>query len=74
MPTLQEYLDLVKGNADRVVGIYPETKHPTWHDGLQLACTNGTSFTNLLLQVCFIWDTARASNNTMQCMASSLQN
>ena len=51
VPTLQEYLDLVKGNADRVVGIYPETKHPTWHDSLKLACTNGTSFTTLLLQV-----------------------
>ncbi|KAL3153916.1 hypothetical protein ABBQ32_013480 [Trebouxia sp. C0010 RCD-2024] len=50
VPTLQEYLDLVKGNADRVVGIYPETKHPTWHDRLQLPCTNGTPFSTLLLQ------------------------
>ena len=41
----------MKGNPDRVVGIYPETKHPTWHDSLQLACTNGTSFSTLLLQV-----------------------
>ena len=29
MPSLQEHVDLVRGNADRVVGTYLETKHPT---------------------------------------------
>ena len=33
IPTLQEYIQVALG-AKRPVGIYPETKHPTWHDSL----------------------------------------
>ena len=31
----------------RSVGIYPETKHPTWHDSLDIL--KGTSISELLL-------------------------
>jgi hypothetical protein len=31
--TFHEFLDLVE-RAPRVVGVYPETKHPTWHNAL----------------------------------------
>ena len=39
IPTLQEVLDLAKSEgakAGRTVGVYPETKHPTYHAGLGL--------------------------------------
>jgi glycerophosphoryl diester phosphodiesterase len=40
IPTLQEVIDLVKRESrtrDRRIGIYPETKHPTYHQDLGLA-------------------------------------
>jgi glycerophosphoryl diester phosphodiesterase len=48
VPTLEEYLDIVLA-ADRVVGIYPETKHPTWHNSLDIM--KGTTFEDLALEV-----------------------
>ena len=40
IPTLQEVIDLAKresqAGAARTIGIYPETKHPTFHQGLGL--------------------------------------
>jgi glycerophosphoryl diester phosphodiesterase len=39
IPTLQEVIDLVKRESrkrDRRIGIYPETKHPTYHEELGL--------------------------------------
>jgi glycerophosphoryl diester phosphodiesterase len=39
IPTLQEVIDLVKRESrkrDRRIGIYPETKHPTYHEDLGL--------------------------------------
>ena len=40
IPTLREVLDLAKAEgakANRTVGVYPETKHPTYHARLNLA-------------------------------------
>jgi glycerophosphoryl diester phosphodiesterase len=40
IPTLQEVIDLVKRQSrrhGRKIGIYPETKHPTFHDDLGLS-------------------------------------
>ena len=40
IPTLEEVIDLVKRESrkrDRRIGIYPETKHPTYHKDLGLA-------------------------------------
>jgi glycerophosphoryl diester phosphodiesterase len=40
IPTLDEVLDLAKSEGTKVgrtVGIYPETKHPTYHQNLNLA-------------------------------------
>jgi glycerophosphoryl diester phosphodiesterase len=40
IPTLDEIIDLAKTEgmrANRVVGIYPETKHPTFHNALNLS-------------------------------------
>jgi len=40
VPTLQEVIDLAKAESariGRVVGIYPETKHPTFHRAIGLA-------------------------------------
>ena len=40
IPTLQEVIDLAKVNskgAARPIGIYPETKHPTYFDGIGLS-------------------------------------
>ena len=40
IPTLQEIIDLVKSlqlSEQRVIGLYPETKHPTYHASLGLA-------------------------------------
>src|SRR5262249_39671482 len=39
-PTLQEIIDLVKASklaTGRTIGIYPETKHPTFHDSIGLS-------------------------------------
>ncbi len=39
IPTLEEVIDLVKHESrkrDRRIGIYPETKHPTYHEDLRL--------------------------------------
>ena len=39
IPTLQEVIDLVKHESrkrERRIGIYPETKHPTYHENLGL--------------------------------------
>ncbi|HEY2204038.1 MAG TPA: glycerophosphodiester phosphodiesterase [Pseudonocardia sp.] len=41
VPTFDEILALslrLSGELRRPVGVYPETKHPTWHAGLGLAC------------------------------------
>jgi glycerophosphoryl diester phosphodiesterase len=40
IPTLEEVIDLAKRKSrekDRTIGIYPETKHPTYHQKLGLA-------------------------------------
>ena len=40
IPTLEEVIDLVKRKSrekDRTIGIYPETKHPTYHQKIGLA-------------------------------------
>jgi len=40
IPTLQEIIDLVKGKSaemNRAIGIYPETKHPTYFKSIGLA-------------------------------------
>src|SRR5262249_12819327 len=40
IPTLQEIIDLVnasKAATGRIIGIYPETKHPTFHDSIGLS-------------------------------------
>lgn len=40
IPTLQEIIDLVKkksSDTGRAIGIYPETKHPTYFDSLNLS-------------------------------------
>ena len=40
IPTFQEVIDLAKAQSTilgRTIGIYPETKHPTFHDGLGLS-------------------------------------
>ena len=49
--TLEEYLDLALSAPGRVVGVEPETKHPTYHDRLNLTCMNGTTFSELVLNV-----------------------
>jgi glycerophosphoryl diester phosphodiesterase len=40
IPTLQEIIDLAKqksAETGRTIGIYPETKHPTYHDSIGLS-------------------------------------
>ncbi|MCU0566714.1 MAG: esterase-like activity of phytase family protein, partial [Oculatellaceae cyanobacterium Prado106] len=40
VPTLQEIIDLAKrksAETGRTIGIYPETKHPTYHDSIGLS-------------------------------------
>jgi len=40
VPTFQEVIDLVKAESRRLgkrIGIYPETKHPTYFDGVKLS-------------------------------------
>lgn len=48
MPTFKEYLEVI-GNASRVVGVYPETKHASFHDALELGCWDGRTFTDAVL-------------------------
>jgi glycerophosphoryl diester phosphodiesterase len=48
VPTLEEYIDVAL-TAPRVVGIYPETKHPAWHNSLDIL--SGTTMEDLLLDV-----------------------
>ena len=41
IPTLQEVIDLAKRESrkhGRTIGIYPETKHPTFHQTLTRRC------------------------------------
>lgn len=43
IPTFQEVIDLAKAQSiekGRVIGIYPETKHPTFHENLGLRITD----------------------------------
>ena len=43
IPTFEEVIELVKnqsGKAGRTIGIYPETKHPTFHEKLNLPITD----------------------------------
>jgi glycerophosphoryl diester phosphodiesterase len=37
VPTLREILDLVKRAPGRRIGVYPETKHPSYFDGIGLS-------------------------------------
>ena len=46
--TLEEYIEVAK-NANRPIGIYPETKSPEWVNSLGIM--NGTRFEDLLLTV-----------------------
>lgn len=48
VPTFKEYLEVI-GNASRVVGVYPETKHASFHDALELGCWDGRTFTDAVL-------------------------
>lgn len=48
VPTLAEYIRLAQ-SADRAVGIYPETKHPSFHDSLDLGCWGGKTFTEAVV-------------------------
>jgi glycerophosphoryl diester phosphodiesterase len=48
VPTVEEYIDVAL-SAPRTVGIYLETKHPTWHN--QLPPLQGTSMEDLLVEV-----------------------
>jgi len=48
IPTLAEYIDVALA-SDRVIGIYPETKHPMWHDSLDIL--NGTTMSDVVLDV-----------------------
>lgn len=50
IPTLQEYIETAHG-ASRPVGIYPETKHPTWHAAQHLSCMKNGTISSLVLQV-----------------------
>jgi glycerophosphoryl diester phosphodiesterase len=48
VPTVQEYIDVAL-SANRTIGIYPETKHPSWHNALPIL--EGTTMEDLLLEV-----------------------
>ncbi|KXZ42399.1 hypothetical protein GPECTOR_152g54 [Gonium pectorale] len=50
VPTLEEYIMLAK-HANRVVGIYPETKHPTWHDNLAIVKEAKTTISDIVLNL-----------------------
>jgi glycerophosphoryl diester phosphodiesterase len=49
VPTLQEFLQLAAA-APRVVGVYPEAKHPTWHASLPWVAAANTSVHHILLE------------------------
>ena len=46
--TLDEYITIALTAGKRSVGIYPETKHPTWHDSLPFM--KDTSISEILLR------------------------
>ena len=48
IPTLDEYITVALTAGKTPVGIYPETKHPTWHDSLPIM--KGTTISDLLLE------------------------
>lgn len=51
--TLDEFLDLVDAAntaAGRVIGIYPEVKHPTWHNQLPQMLAAGATIEGLIVQ------------------------
>lgn len=50
IPTLQEYLDIIKA-ADHSVGAIPEIKHGTWFGRQNLPCLQGKNISSILLQV-----------------------
>ncbi|WIA39867.1 hypothetical protein OEZ86_013312 [Tetradesmus obliquus] len=50
IPTFAEYLDIAL-QANRPVGVYPETKHPTWHNSLPALKAAGTTFEKLVVEV-----------------------
>lgn len=39
IPTFEEVIALIKNESSRAVGLYPETKHPTFHENLNLPIT-----------------------------------
>ncbi|KAK9829812.1 hypothetical protein WJX72_008034 [[Myrmecia] bisecta] len=53
--TLQEYIDIAKAAADRVVGIIPEVKHPTYFNRIlqtnSSACANNRTFSQICLEI-----------------------
>ena len=50
VPTFEEYLEAAQrgGTKAKPVGVYPETKHPQWHDSLDIM--KGTSLSDLVLE------------------------
>lgn len=50
VPTLEEYIQVAQ-SYPRAVGIYPETKHPSFHDSLGLACFKGKSFSEAVVDI-----------------------
>jgi hypothetical protein len=58
VPTLEEYIETALA-APRTVGIYVETKHPSWHDNLGLSCLDGSNISHRVLQVCASWVSPR---------------
>lgn len=51
VPTLEEYIKVAQASKKRVVGIYPETKHPMWHDSLDIVKNAGTTMSDIVLGV-----------------------
>ncbi|GMH40885.1 hypothetical protein BSKO_08789 [Bryopsis sp. KO-2023] len=49
VPTLEEYIDVALG-ADHAIGIYPETKHPSWHNSLDIM-PEGKGMSDIVLEV-----------------------
>lgn len=47
--SLDQYIDFIQ-SASRPVGIYPETKHPTFFDSLGLKCFANTTFSDAVLK------------------------
>lgn len=48
--TFSQFLDIVAG-APRAVGVYPEVKHPTWHNGLQQVQAAGTTIQRMVVDL-----------------------